>query len=430
MNPVRDMKKENKESNKSRFSNGVKKSTLKLVSGGVAAPTGFLASGLHCGVKAKSKKKDLSLIYSETLCNAVGVFTTNKVQASCVVINKEHLKGGKAQAIIANSGNANCMTGKKGFADSHAMAKTAGEALGVSEEHVCVASTGVIGQPLQIGLIVNAIPALAEGLSTAGSTDAALGILTTDRTIKEVAAEIVIGGKKVRIGAIAKGAGMIHPQMGHATMLCFVTTDAAVAPKALRAALDEAVGQSFNMITIDGDMSTNDMVLLLGNGMAGNKTITKGSKEFIVFSNALAELFLILAKLMVRDAEGATKFVEISVGGAKTSADAQKVARSIASSNLVKCALFGSDPNWGRIAAAAGYSGAYVDPWKMKIYIGKELVLKNGGGVSKSPASLDRIFAKKDIHITVDLGVGKSGASAYTCDLSTSYVEKNSAYRT
>ena len=386
--------------------------------------------GLLIPDKGKSKKKDLSLIYSETLCDAVGVFTTNKVQASCVVINKEHLKGGKAQAIIANSGNANCMTGKKGFADSKKMAQVAGDALGVSLEYILVASTGVIGQPLEIGKIVKAVPALADGLSEDGSKDAAEGILTTDRTTKEVAAEILIGGKKVRIGAIAKGAGMIHPQMGHATMLCFVTTDAAVAPAALRAALDEAVGQSFNMITIDGDMSTNDMVLVLANGMAGNKTIAKGSKEFGVFTGALTELFLTLAKLMVRDAEGATKFVEISVGGAKTSADAQKVARSIASSNLVKCALFGSDPNWGRIAAAAGYSGAHVDPWKMKIYIGKELVLKNGGGVNKNPAALDRVFAQKDIYIKVDLCLGKAGASAFTCDLSTSYVEKNSAYRT
>jgi len=408
----------------------MKKSTSKLIDGGVTAPKGFSASGLHCGIKGKSKKKDLSLIYSETLCDAVGVFTTNKVQASCVVINKEHLKGGKAQAIIANSGNANCMTGKKGFADSKKMAQVAGDALGVSLEYILVASTGVIGQPLEIGKIVKAVPALADGLSEDGSKDAAEGILTTDRTTKEVAAEILIGGKKVRIGAIAKGAGMIHPQMGHATMLCFVTTDAAVAPAALRAALDEAVGQSFNMITIDGDMSTNDMVLVLANGMAGNKTIAKGSKEFGVFTGALTELFLTLAKLMVRDAEGATKFVEISVGGAKTSADAQKVARSIASSNLVKCALFGSDPNWGRIAAAAGYSGAHVDPWKMKIYIGKELVLKNGGGVNKNPAALDRVFAQKDIYIKVDLCLGKAGASAFTCDLSTSYVEKNSAYRT
>src|SRR3989344_1045904 len=290
----------------------MKKSTSKLIDGGVTAPKGFSASGLHCGIKGKSKKKDLSLIYSETLCDAVGVFTTNKVQASCVVINKEHLKGGKAQAIIANSGNANCMTGKKGFADSKKMAQVAGDALGVSLEYILVASTGVIGQPLEIGKIVKAVPALADGLSEDGSKDAAEGILTTDRTTKEVAAEILIGGKKVRIGAIAKGAGMIHPQMGHATMLCFVTTDAAVAPAALRAALDEAVGQSFNMITIDGDMSTTDMVLVLANGMAGNKTIAKGSKEFGVFTGALTELFLTLAKLMVRDAEGATKFVEIS----------------------------------------------------------------------------------------------------------------------
>ena len=424
---------------------------MKMTKGGITAPKGFTASGMSAGIK-KSGKKDLVLIYSEQECEAAGLFTTNKVQASCVVINKQHLKNGKAQAIIANSGDANCMTGKKGFADSRTMASAVAKLLDLSKQDVLVASTGVIGQPLPIKKIVTAVPVLVGALKRSGSKDAALGILTTDRTVKEVATEIIIGKTKVRIGAIAKGAGMIHPQMGppsapssakgygraqqgyggakHATMLCFVSTDAAIAPTALRVALNTAVENSFNMITIDGDMSTNDMVLLLANGMAKNKLITKDSKEATVFGVALQSLFLTLAKLMVRDAEGATKFIELDVTGARSTKDARKVARSIASSNLVKCALFGSDPNWGRIAAAAGYSGAHVDPWKMRIYIGKELVLKNGGPTNVATAVLDAAFAKKDIQIHVDLGLGKQTAIAYTCDLSTSYVKKNSAYRT
>ncbi len=413
----------------------------KFTSGGITAPKGFTASGLFCGIK-KSKKKDLVLIYSETPCVAAGVFTANKVQASCVVINKKHLKDGKAQAIVANSGNANCMTGKAGFKDSETMAASVGKALHAPKNNVLIASTGVIGKPLPIAKITGAVPELVEKLSKKGARDAALGILTTDHIVKEVAAEVTIGKTKIKIGAIAKGAGMIHPQMTlsssaqgyggtkHATMLCFVTTDALIAPLALRAALDEATQKTFNMITIDGDMSTNDMVLVLANGMAGNEKITGGSKEFRIFSEALGTLFLALAKLMVQDAEGATKFVEVTVRGAKSENDARVAARAVASSNLVKCALYGSDPNWGRIAAAIGQSSAHVDPWKMKIYLGEELVLQKGGKVEKKAALLDRIFAKKNIQIRVDLGLGTSSATAYTCDLSTAYVQLNSAYRT
>jgi len=403
---------------------------MKTIKGGVTAPKGFTASGLFCGIK-KTNKKDLALIYSETPCTAAGVFTTNKVQASCVVINKTHLKDGKAQAIIANSGNANCMTGKSGFKDSETMAATVGKALHIPKQNVLVASTGVIGKPLPIEKIVGAAPELVQKLSKYGAKDAAQGILTTDHTVKEVAAEVMIGNAAIKIGAIAKGAGMIHPQMAlHATMLCFVTTDALIAPTALRAALDRATQKTFNMITIDGDMSTNDMVLVLANGMAGNKKIVAGSKEFKIFSEALGALFLALAKLMVRDAEGATKFVEVTVRGAKSETDARIAARAIASSNLVKCALFGSDPNWGRIAAAVGQSAAHVDPWKMKIYLGKELVLQKGGKVEKKAALLDKVFAQKNIQITVDLGLGTASATAYTCDLSLAYVQLNSAYRT
>ena len=412
---------------KEKASNGV-----KVIIGGVTAPKGFKANGLSCGIKSTGKN-DLALIYSEKMCDAVGVFTTNKVKASCVVINSEHLKDGKAQAIIANSGNANCMTGKRGFKDSRTVASVVGKALGLRATDVCVASTGVIGHPLPIKKIVKAVPELIAGLNKSGSKVAARGIMTTDNNMKEVAVEIMIGEIPVRIGAIAKGAGMIHPEMAlapHATMLCFVTTDASIARKALREALNSATQQSFNMITIDGDMSTNDMVLVLANGMAGNKKISAKSKEARIFENALESVFLKIAQLMVKDAEGATKFVEVAVSGAKSVEDARIVARKVASSNLVKCALFGSDPSWGRSAAAAGQSGANVDSWKMKIYLGRELVLRNGGEVKKRTGVLDKVFAKKDIQISLELGLGKYSATAYTCDLSTKYVQLNSAYHT
>lgn len=400
---------------------------MKFVNGGVTAPMGFKANGIYCGIK-KSKRRDLALIVSERLCDAAGVFTTNKVQASCVVINKEQLREHKAQAIIANSGNANCMTGMSGFENSRTMIATAARLLGIKKRHVLIASTGVIGKPLPIKKMVRAIPELAQGLSRKGGELAAAGILTTDRMNKEIAVEFKIGRKKVRVGAVAKGAGMIHPNM--ATMLCFVTTDAVISPSALRDALDRAVQKTFNTITIDGDMSTNDMVLVLANGLAQNKKIVEKTHEFRMFTHVLETIFLQLAKQMIKDAEGATKFVEVHVKGAMNREDARTVAKSVAQSSLVKCALFGCDPNWGRIAAAVGYASAHVDPWKLHIYLGKELVLRNGGRVKKSAAVLNRIFAQKNIKITVDLGLGKYSATCYTCDFSTSYVRINSAYRT
>lgn len=407
---------------------------MKEIIGGVTAPLGFKANGLFCGIK-KSKKKDLALICSESPCVATGIFTSNKVQASCVVLNKEALASGRAQAIIANSGNANCMTGKSGFDNSRTMAQAAARILNLKKEDVLVASTGVIGKALPIKKIIQALPELAKGLNKKGSELAAHAILTTDRMPKEMALEFLIGKKKVRIGAIAKGAGMIHPQMvsiapKHATMLCFVTTDAQITNGALHQALVDASEKTFNMITIDGDMSTNDMALVLANGCAQNQKITEKTKELKIFTKALETIFLYLAKMMVKDAEGATKFLEVYVKNAVTIQEARIAARSVASSNLVKCAIFGSDPNWGRIAAAIGYSGAQVDPWKMQIFLGKELILKNGGRVNKQAVILNRIFAQKNIKITVDLGMGKYNATSYTCDLSTGYVKINSAYRT
>lgn len=403
---------------------------MRAINGGVGAPLGFKASGLYCGIK-RSKKKDLALIVSERLCDAAGTFTTNKVQASCVVVNKDHLRNGKAQAIIANSGNANCMTGESGFENTRSMALAVARVLGLKKKNVLVASTGVIGKPLPIKKILTAVPVLVNELDRKGGEAAAHAILTTDRMPKEIAMEFHVGRRRVRVGAIAKGAGMIHPEMAlHATMLCFVTTDAVIAPSALRVALDRASQRTFNTITIDGDMSTNDMVLVLANGMAQNKRIVEKTKDFQVFTRVLETMFLTLAKQMIRDAEGATKFVEIAVKNAASRQDARLVTKSVARSSLVKCALFGEDPNWGRIAAAVGYSGAHVDPWKITIHLGKEPVLRNGGRVKQKAASLNRVFAQKNIRITVDLGLGKYGATAYTCDLSTNYVRINSAYRT
>jgi len=414
---------------------------LKTIHGGVTAPLGFKASGMYCGIK-KSKKRDLALIVSERVCDAAGTFTTNKVQASCVVVNKEYLRDSKAQAIIANSGNANCMTGESGFENSRTMAATIARILRLKKQDVLVASTGVIGKPLPIKKIIAAMPELVDGLSRDGSEHAAAAILTTDRMSKEIAVEIPIGNRRVRIGAIAKGAGMIHPEMAlhqpkpaspagrHATMLCFVTTDADITPGALRQVLDRAVQKTFNTITIDGDTSTNDMVVILANGMAQNKTITEKTDEVRAFGRALDTMFASLSKQMIRDAEGATKFVEIAVRGAHTRDDARRVARTVAGSALVKCALFGCDPNWGRIAAAVGRSGAHIDPWKLQIYLGGEIVLRNGGRVQKKAAVLNRVFAQKNIKITVDLGLGSYSAGAFTCDFSTAYVRINSAYRT
>lgn len=404
----------------------------KFIKGGVTAPHGFLASGLACGLK-KSGKKDLALIYSEVPAVAAGMFTTNKVQAACVTISKRHLKAGKAQAIIANSGNANCMTGAQGLKDAQKMAQAVARALGIAAGDVCVGSTGIIGKPLQVQKIEIATPALVAALSKKGSEDAARSLMTTDTLLKEVTAEIQIGEKKVRIGAIAKGAGMIHPEMAlpHATMLCFVSTDALIGLPALRAALESAVEDTFNMITVDGDMSTNDSVIVLANGLAGNKPITVGSQAFEIFAGALRELFLKLAQTMVRDAEGgATKFAEVRVRGARTLGDARIAARAIASSNLVKFALFGADPNWGRIAAAAGQSPAHFNPKKMRIWLGTQLVVRSGTRTNVSQKKIEAVFAKKDISLTVDLGAGAHEATAYTCDLSTKYVVLNSAYHT
>lgn len=408
----------------------------EVIRGGITAPQGFKANGIFCGVK-KSKKRDLMLIASDTPCVAAGVFTTNQLKAACVQFNIKQLKNGQAQAILANSGNANCLTGSAGKRHNAQMAEAAAKALGISPSLVLTASTGVIGQRLPIDRVLEGMQELAEGVRTGqqASEDAAEAILTTDLVTKEKAYKIRIGGRSVRIAAISKGSGMMHPYMTvngqrHATMLCFVTTDAVISEGALKAALNRAVGKSFNMISVDGDQSTNDMVLVLANGRARNQMIKEKTPEFNKFLDALEDICVDMAKAMIRDAEGATKFVEIAVKNAKTSEDARTVAMSIACSNLVKTALYGCDPNWGRIAASIGYSAVGVDPQKLQIKIGSFTVLKGEQGYRENEAALARIFRKQDIRITVDLGLGKKSATVWTSDLSTQYVKINSAYRT
>lgn len=408
----------------------------ETIRGGITAPLGFKANGIFCGIK-KSRKRDLMMIASETPCVTAGVFTTNQLKAACVTHNIKQLRNSQAQAILANSGNANCLTGPAGRKHNAQMAVAAAKALGISPALVLTASTGVIGQKLPIHRVLEGLPELAEGLRTGpqASEDAAEAILTTDLVTKEKAFKIRIGGRSVRIGAISKGSGMMHPYMTvngqrHATMLCFITTDAVIGDAALKTALNRAIARSFNMISVDGDQSTNDMVLILANGKARNPIIREKTPEFRKFYDAIEDICVDMAKAMIRDAEGATKFVEIAVKNAKTAEDARTVAMSIACSKLVKTALYGCDPNWGRIAASIGYAAVDIDPASLQIKIGPYAVLKGEKGVRQNQAALARIFRNQDIRITVDLGLGSKNATVWTSDLSTQYVKINSAYRT
>lgn len=409
----------------------------ETIRGGITAPLGFKANGIFCGIK-KSKKRDLMMIASDSPCVAAGVFTTNQLKAACVQHNVKQLaKTSQAQAILANSGNANCLTGPAGKRHNALMAVSAAKALGISPTLVLTASTGVIGQRLPIDRVTDAMQELSEGLRTGpqASEDAAEAILTTDLVTKEKAFKIRIGGRSVRIGAISKGSGMMHPYMTsngqrHATMLCFITTDAVIGEAALKSALNRAIGKSFNMISVDGDQSTNDMVIIMANGKARNPVIREKTPEFRKFYDAIEDICIDMAKAMIRDAEGATKFVEIAVKNAKTAEDARTVAMSIGCSKLVKTALYGCDPNWGRIAASIGYSAVGINPATLQIKIGPYAVLKGEQGVRQNEAALARIFRKQDIRITVDLGLGDKSAVIWTSDLSTQYVKINSAYRT
>lgn len=378
---------------------------MKVIKGGVTKALGFKANAVFCGIK-KSGKLDLALITSQQPVATAGVLTKSSIKAAPVLVTQKHLRNQKAQAIIINSGNANCFTGKFGLLYAKHTAELIADLLNIKANDVLVASTGIIGEPLPYKKITKAAGALVKGLSTTGGHKAAKGIVTTDAFTKEIAVQLFLGGKKITLGACAKGAGMIAPDM--ATMLCFITTDAAINAKMLKLALKKSIEPSFNSITVDGCMSTNDMVVIMANGLAKNKTITNSGKDFQKFCDALEFVCLDLAKKIVLDGEGATKFIEIHVGGAPSQKSAKRTAMAIANSNLVKTAAYGSNPNWGRVVAAVGALGLPVREKDLKIKFSS--------------------FAKKNIRIAVDLNIGVHQATVYTSDLSLEYVRINGKY--
>ncbi len=384
---------------------------------------GFKFSALTAGIK-KTNKKDLALILSENVSTVAGVFTTNKIKAAPVKLDLSRIVSQKGQAIIINSGNANACTGPKGFKDAQETVKITAMELGISPELVYVSSTGVIGRPLPMQNIRKAIPELVKKLSPYSLHEASEAIMTTDTFPKIAFKKINVGGKTGTIAGIAKGAGMICPNM--ATLLSFIVTDIAVEKRALDSALRNAVKHSFNRLTIDNDMSTNDTVLVMANGMLKNKSITKNSPLYPKFENAIAEVTYNLARMIAQDGEGATKLIEIIVKGARTENDAEKVARAIANSLLVKTAIYGEDPNWGRIMAAIGYSGAGIKEEKINVSINNFKLVNKGLG-KKKPKD---IFSGKEIVITVDLGLGKKEAKVLTCDLTEEYIKINASYTT
>lgn len=400
---------------------------MKILAGSVTCPQGFLAQGVYAGIK-KDDKNDLAIIYSEYPCNAAGVFTTNLVRAACVDFDRRQLQDGQARAIVANSGNANACTGEQGWEDTMAMAAWTAECLALKPQEVLVASTGVIGVNLPMDKVQAGITAAAGTLNEAGDANAALAIMTTDLINKEVAVELEIGGKTVKIGAMAKGSGMIHPNM--ATMLGFITTDAAVSSNCLQIMLKAAVDKSFNMISVDGDTSTNDMVLILANGRAGNPLLEDpASQDGQKFAQALEYMAVRLAQLIARDGEGANHLLEVRVTNAVDEKTAQIIARSITSSSLTKAAFFGLDANWGRILAAAGYSGASFDPGRVDIYLGEEMVARDGMGLAFDEERARHELEQETVIITVDMKAGAYAATAWGCDLSYEYVRINAAYR-
>ena len=404
---------------------------MERIQGGVCAPQGFLAAGVHCGILKNKQKKDLALIYSLSEANAAAVYTKNLVKGAPIEVTRENIADGRARAVICNSGNANTCNAD-GPQVAREMCALAAEALNISAGDVIVASTGVIGQRLDITPIAAAMDGLCKALSDNGSNDAAEAIMTTDTRLKEIAVSFTAGGKECRIGGIAKGSGMIHPNM--ATMLVFLTTDCAVSSGMLKKALSEDVEDSFNMISVDGDTSTNDMVCILANGTAGNKEITAEDSDYRAFAAALAEVTRFLCRAIAKDGEGATKLIECAVTGAPDNAAAKTAAKSVVCSSLVKAAMFGSDANWGRVLCALGYSGAVTDLSAAAVeYVsaaGSVLVCRNGAGVDFSEEAAKKILSEDEITIAVSLGNGPGAATAWGCDLSYEYVRINGDYRT
>ena len=424
-------------------------SEIKFIEGGVTAARGFTANGILCRIKASRKTNDTALIYSEKPCAAAGVFTQNRVKAESVKLTKKNIADGRIQAVIANSGNANCCTGEQGAKTAYKMACLAGNALGVKPEDVAVCSTGVIGSQLPVEKIEAKISELAEGLSKKGHEEARVAIMTTDTKYKECAVEFELGGKTCRMGTMCKGSGMIHINLG--TMLSFITTDAAISPEMIDRALRESIKGTYNCVSVDGDTSTNDTLILLANGMAENPEITEENEDYKVFLAALNKMNKIMAMKIAADGEGATRLVQCTVNGAKTVEDARGLAKEVISSSLVKAAMFGSDANFGRFLCAMGYSGIDFTPEKTSIWFTSKgnakryfedyedfnvhgensvLVYKDGVPENFDEDKAKKIMSEEAVEILVQCGDGKCSGTAWGCDLTYDYVKINGDYRT
>ena len=404
---------------------------MKYIEGGVTAAKGFSAGGMYCGIRKNKSKPDLAMIYSSAPCAAAGMYTSNLVKGAPILVTKRNLENGTAHAVICNSGNANTCNAD-GEEKAWSMCEIAGKALHIDPHDVIVASTGVIGQVLPIEPIADTAPLLAASLSSDGSSQAARAIMTTDTVVKEAAAELEIGGKTVRLGGICKGSGMIHPNM--CTMLCFLTTDAAVSAPVLDKALRAVVADTFNMVSIDGDTSTNDTITIMANGLAENPEIQANTAEYEAFQEALRGICTNLARKMAKDGEGATKLLVCKASGAADLDSARKVAKSVICSSLLKAAMFGADANWGRVLCAIGYAGTDTDISKVDVSFrsaaGTIDVCRNGSGIPFSEEEAKKILSEDEIDILVSLGDGTSSAEAYGCDLTYEYVKINGDYRT
>lgn len=404
---------------------------IKFTDGGVTAPKGFTANGIHCGIRKSKDKKDLALIFCEKECDTAAVYTQNLVCGAPITVTKNNISDGKARAVVCNSGIANTCNAD-GFEKAEGMCEITANALGISKSDIIVASTGVIGQPLDLEPVKNGINELVSGLNKNGSDSAANAIMTTDTVKKEFACEFTLGGKLCHIGAISKGSGMIHPNM--ATMLAFITTDANISSEMLKSSLLEVVADSFNMLSVDGDTSTNDTVAILASGLCENERITEKNDDYRTFTLALSSICEKLVKLMAKDGEGATKLVECVVTGASDVKTAKTCAKAVICSSLVKAAMFGSDANWGRILCALGYSGVDIDVHMVDVKFssdgGEIEVCKDGSGIDFSEELAKKVLSCDEVYILVDLKSGASCATAYGCDLTYDYVKINGDYRT
>lgn len=404
---------------------------MKQIQGGVCAPKGYKAAGIHCGIRKNRDRRDLALIVCEKDCEAAAVYTTNRVKAAPVYTNMQHLKNGRARAIICNSGNANACA-PNGMQAAKQMCEITSRALGIATEDVFVCSTGVIGVELDVTPIKNAMPDLVSALSINGGADAAQAILTTDTIKKEIAVSFMLGDKEVRIGGIAKGSGMIHPNMG--TMLCFITTDADITHEMLDAALRQNVNKTFNRISVDGDTSTNDTAVVFASGLAGNSKITERTADFDLFADALYVICEYLAKAIARDGEGATHLVSCTVSGAESEQVAEQLAKSVICSSLIKAAMFGADANWGRVICAMGYSGCDFAPEQVEISFrscaGIITVCANGEGLPFDEEVAKNILTQDEVEILISLSAGDASVTAWGCDLTYDYVKINGDYRT